>query len=179
MRYVILGLLLTGPLSLYDVHKRFTASVSLFYSASFGSLQRALTHLVEQGLVTVSDDPTSARRKKLHTITDDGRVRWRDWMLEPIPAGADAETLMLAKVFLLGHLTSRDDRTRVLDLVHERAASTFAELSTLAARVDAGEPDVPDGLRRVFDFQRATLDHGLRASSLALTWIDELRETDR
>lgn len=53
MRFVILGLLLSGPLSLYDVHKHFTGSISLFYAASFGSIQRALKQAHAEGWVTV------------------------------------------------------------------------------------------------------------------------------
>lgn len=53
MQFLILGLLLDGPHSLYDVHKRFTGGISLFYAASFGSIQRALKQLEEHGRVTV------------------------------------------------------------------------------------------------------------------------------
>jgi len=177
VQFVILGLLLSGPLSLYDVHKRFRAGISLFYSASFGSLQRALTQLVSQGDVTVADDPASPRRKKLHSITADGRRRWREWMLDPLPEGADAETLMLAKVFQLGHLSSSEERRAVLDLARQRAAASLAELRALEAQLDAQE--VPAEHRGVFRYQHATLDHGLRASELALSWIDELRAAER
>ena len=77
MQYVILGLLLGGPLSLYDVRKRFSAGISLFYSASLGSLQRALQQLVADGSVTVADAVGDARGKKLHSVTERGRERWR------------------------------------------------------------------------------------------------------
>lgn len=176
MSFVILGLLLSGPLSLYDVHKRFSAGISLFYGASFGSLQRSLTQLVAQGAVTVSDDPSSARRRKLHAITPDGRRQWREWMLAPLPTGTDAETIMLAKVFLLGRLESRDDRRAVLDLARAHAAATTAELDDLAAELDAADHAVPADVRSVYAYQRAVLDYGLRSSRLAAAWLDDLTE---
>lgn len=176
MPHVILGLLLTGPLSLYDLRKRFGAGISLFYSASFGALQRALRQLVEQGDVTVGDDPGNGRPKKLYTVTPSGRARWHAWMREPIPSGADAETTVLAKVYLLGRLDDPADRRHVLDRIRERAAIALAELEELATQVDAAAGAVPDDSRRAFEYQRATLDYGLRAHALMLAWTDELQE---
>jgi len=179
MPFVILGLLLSGPLSLYDLHKRFTAGISLFYSASYGSLQRSLSQLVADGAVTVSDDHTSARRRRLHTITTAGRAQWREWMLAPLPTGADAETILLAKVFLLGRLDSADDRRRVLAAAREQAVVTLAELDGVRRELDAQAPTLAEEHREVFAYQRAVLDYGLRTARLAAEWIDELEEDVR
>src|SRR5687768_13726794 len=113
MQFVILGLLMLRPMSLYDLHGQFSAGPSLFYSASFGSLHRALRQLVEQGLVTVSDAPGSARGRKVHAPTVAGVEAWRQWMHEPI-GGSNAETAMLAKVYLLGLLDEGDERERAI-----------------------------------------------------------------
>lgn len=178
MPFVILGLLLGGPLSLYDLHKRFTAGISLFYSASYGSLQRSLTQLVAQGAVTVSDDPGSARRRKLHTITPTGRTQWREWMLAPLPTGADAETTLLAKVFLLGRLDAVD-RRRVRDGARAQAEATLAELRDLAAQLDAQAAELPDEHRELFGYQRSVLDYGLRTAAVTVDWLEELESVDR
>lgn len=45
MRFLILGTLLDGPLPLYDMRKQSAAGITLFYTASFGSIQRALGRL--------------------------------------------------------------------------------------------------------------------------------------
>ena len=54
MAHVILGLLLIAPQSLYGLVKAFEAGVSLFYSASSGSIKRALDGLLAQGLIEVA-----------------------------------------------------------------------------------------------------------------------------
>ncbi len=177
MQYVILGLLLTGPLSLYDVRKRFAAGISLFYGAGFGSIQRALRQLVDAGAVTVTEASDSRRGKKLYALTDDGRRRWRAWMLEPIPVGQEAETLILAKVFLLGRLAEQDDRAAVLAAARECAASSLAGLRDLDAGLDGAA--VPEEHRTAFGYQRATLVYGLRAHDLLATWLAELSEQPR
>lgn len=171
MQHVILGLLiLHGPLSLYAVQRQFQRGISLFYSASFGSIQRALRQLVEQGLATVGE-AADARGSKPYAATDAGRRAWREWMLSPL-SGGDAETAALARVFFLGLLTDHEDRSRVVQAVRTRVASDLAELESVAATVDAGE--IPAEFADVFAFQRATLDYGIRSNRLALTWCDEL-----
>lgn len=176
MKFVILGLLLTGPLSLYDVRKRFTAGISLFYSASFGSIRRALQQLVADGAATVSDEPGSARGKRLYSVTEGGRTAFQAWMREPVASGADSETTMLAKVYLLGRLDDPADRRDVLTALRTRARLDLEALTATARDVDAAARDLPPEHRALFAPQRATLDYGLRAHALAVAWLDELDE---
>lgn len=172
MKHVILGLLMIQPMSLYDLHKAFRAGISLFYSASFGSLQRSLAQLIEEGLVIAEPEPGDPRGKKRHTITAAGCAAWREGMLTPIVA-ADAETTMLARVFFLG-LLNGDDRKAAVALLRERAADDLAQLQTVAVALDAAE--IPAKLADVFRYQRTTLDYGIRSHSLVRTWLDELPE---
>lgn len=171
MQFVILGLLLMDRMSLYDLHKQFTGGLALFYGASFGSIQRALRQLIDSGLVTVTDDAESARRRKLHAVTDAGMQAWRDWMSEPI-GGSNAETALLAKVYLLGLLPADEVRGEVIATLRASVAAARAELESLAHVLDAQQ--IPDAYATIFRYQRATLDYGLRSHELALTWIDEL-----
>lgn len=170
MQYVILGLLLDGPLSLYDVHKRFSAGIALFYRASFGSIQRALRGLADDRLVSVVDDPDSPRGRRLYSITAAGSDAWRDWMTAPLEAH-DPETTMLARVFLLGRLPAAE-RPETLRRVRERLEHDLAGLRALAGAMDATPP--PEGKEEEFGFQRATLDYGLRSHELALAWLGDL-----
>lgn len=175
MQLVILGLLLDGPLSLYDVRKRFAAGISLFYSASFGSIQRALTALVATGAVTLSEPDAGARGKRLYAVTDAGRARWRDDMLAPLPGGTDAETQALARIYLLGRMTSTADRRAVLEVVRAQVTESLDALRALEHGVDAAAEAIAEQDRDVFAYHRATLDYGLRSHALMLTWVEELR----
>ena len=112
MRFLILGILLDGPLSLYDMRKQFAAGISLFYTASFGNIQRALGQLESHGWVTILDADDSRRSKKLYVVNDTGQQAWREWMHAPVTA-SDAEPTMLAKVYLLGRLPAADRRAYV------------------------------------------------------------------
>ncbi len=171
MQYLILGILLGGPLTLYDVHKRFTAGISLFYAASFGSIQHALRQLGAQEWVTPAAAGDAGRRKKkLYIITEPGRRAWREWMHAPI-TGSDAEPIMLARIYLLGLLPT-EERGECLALIRGRMVQDADALAALADRIDDSE--IPDAVREVFRYQRATLDYGMRAHALALEWLDQL-----
>ncbi|MAP62469.1 MAG: hypothetical protein CMH34_01705 [Microbacterium sp.] len=171
MQFLILGMLMLAPMSLYDVHKQFTAGASLFYSASFGSIQRALARLSADGLVSVREEPVSARGRKVHAATPSGVAAWREWMRTP-GEGANPERVMLAKVYLLGLMPAGSQRDEVLDMLRASAAAARAELEAVERALDA-QP-VPEGYREIFAYQRATLDYGLRAHRLACEWLDEL-----
>ncbi len=176
VKFVILGLLLARPLSLYDIRKQFQAGISLFYSASFGSLQRSLALLVADGWITARDDPDSARGRKLYTVTDEGRARWKAWMLQPGSTGTEAEKVALAKVYLLGYLDDPVDRASVLESIHEHLTVALSELTDLEAQVEAAAVAVTAANALPFAYRRATLTYGLRSTRLAREWIDELRE---
>ncbi len=171
MQFVILGLLMIDRMSLYDLHKQFTAGPALFYSASFGSIQRALRQLVDGGLVTVTDAAGSVRRRKLHAVTEKGVRAWRAWMFEPI-AGSNAETALLSRVYLLGLLPADDDRLHVLATLRNSVAAALQELESLALSLDTQE--MPLEYAQVFRYQRATLDYGVRSHQLALNWLEDL-----
>ena len=171
MQFVILGLLMVRPMSLYDLHAQFSAGPSLFYSASFGSIHRALRQLVAQGLVTVDDAPGSTRGRKLHTPTTAGVDAWRQWMHEPI-GGSNAETAMLAKIYLLGLLEDDGERRRAIDVLRASVTEELSALRGVAAGLDSTE--IPQEYAGIFRYQRATLDYGLRSHELALAWLDEL-----
>lgn len=166
MRYVILGMLLGGPLSLYELRKRFEQVVSLFYSASFGSLQRALGVLHDAGLVRAQTDAGSPRGRRPYEITPTGRAAWEEWMRGPLQ-GAESERIMLTKVFFLGRLDDPAARTAILTGIRERLDADLARLEDLAAATSpASEP--------VAAYPVATLDYGTRSLALARTWLDEL-----
>ncbi len=90
MANVILGLLLLRPMSLYDLVRAFEAGVSLFYSASPGSITRALGGLQSRALVEVDPVQPGTRGRKVYRPTPQGRAVFREWMLTE-PAESDTD----------------------------------------------------------------------------------------
>lgn len=169
MAHVILGLLLIAPRSLYDLVKGFEAGVSLFYSASTGSIKRALDGLLAQGLIEADGTTPGPRGRKAYRVTAAGRREFHAWMTGE-PAGTDLETAALSRLFFLG-LLEPADRADVLGRITARIEADLARLTALGERLDTAA--VPAGQRDVAAFQLATLDYGIAAHRQALDWFRE------
>jgi len=172
MAHVILGLLLIRPQSLYDLVKNFETAVSLFYSASSGSIRRALETLLTGGLIEVDEVEPGARGRKTYRVTDAGREAFRAWMTGPL-TGPDAESAVLPRLFFLG-LLEPAERADVLPRITARIEKDLGRFEALSEMVDSEE--IPEEFRDVFAFQRATLDYGLASHRFALQWFRDLAE---
>ncbi|HIT76687.1 MAG TPA: PadR family transcriptional regulator [Candidatus Avipropionibacterium avicola] len=170
MAHVILGLLTIAPQSYYDLLKAFEAGVSLFYSASSGSIKRALDRLAGDGLVEVAS--SGARGRKVYRITDAGRQRFGEWMNDE-PTGGDLETAALPRLFFLG-LVEPAERGPIVDRITARAESELTRLEALEEELDALEPS--DERRALLEYQRVTLEYGLGSGRHAVEFFATLRQ---
>src|SRR5512139_1502134 len=105
MEHVVLGLLMIQSLTIYGLNRAFKQGISLFYSASYGSLQTAVKNLLGKGWIVFEERVDHGRNKKVYSITEQGRRAFYEWMLEEIPANK-LEVTALSKVFFLGLMTS-------------------------------------------------------------------------
>lgn len=169
MANVILGLLLLRPMSLYDLVRAFGAGVSLFYSASAGSIKRALDDLVARGLVDVDEVRPGTRGRKVHRVNAAGRRAFEAWMRSELTE-PDAERAALSRLYFLG-LLDASERQGVVERIRGRMKADLARLEDLGREIDGVE--VPEELAEVARFQRLTLEWGIASCCGALTWVDE------
>ncbi|MER5423160.1 PadR family transcriptional regulator [Streptosporangium roseum] len=173
MAHVILGLLLIAPQSFYDLIKRFEAGVALFYSASSGSIKRALDTLLARGFIEVASMEAGGRGRKVYRLTDAGRQEFRAWMTGDL-AGADLETAALSRLYFLG-LLEPAERVPVLRRITARVETDLAAFSALDKHLDT--LDIPEEQRDLATHQRATLDYGIASLRFMLDWFRD--HTDR
>lgn len=162
-----MGLLILGDQTLYSLKKQFEAGISLFYSASVGSIKRAVEVLLRDEFIRLVDKDGGPRRKKTYAITAAGRAEFARWMASPLTA-TDAETEALARTFFLG-LVGSEAQTAALGAVVTRLDQDLGRLRTLADHLDT--LDLPADAQPIFKHQRATLDYGIEAHELALAWF--------
>lgn len=172
MAHVILGLLLIAPQSLYDLVKNFEAAVSLFYSASSGSIKRALDALLARGAIEVQSQQPGARGRKVYRVTPAGRAEFDAWMTGEL-TGSDLETAALSRLFFLG-LLEEPERGPVLQRVVGRLRTDLAALESLDQHL-AGVRFAPEH-REIAHFQMATLQYGLASHRRALEWFSSFVE---
>jgi DNA-binding PadR family transcriptional regulator len=85
LEFALLGLLAQGPLSGYDLRRRFVETPMKHFSDSPGSIYPALARLRRKGLVAVAEEqPQSRRRKTLFRIAPAGLAALRAWIAGPV-----------------------------------------------------------------------------------------------
>src|ERR1700674_1502244 len=83
LRHALLGLLVEGPASGYDLLKVFDSSLVFVWPATQSQLYGELNRLADDGLIAVSHQ--GPRGRKDYTITDQGRAELEHWILDVEP----------------------------------------------------------------------------------------------
>ncbi|HEY6098279.1 MAG TPA: PadR family transcriptional regulator, partial [Anaeromyxobacter sp.] len=125
-RYVVLGMLTTGPLTGYGLRQRIGESVGHFWQESFGQLYPALRRLAADGLVEArATQGGPGRGGATYHVTAAGRAALAGWLAVP-PALEPQRNELLLKVFFAGavppEVTSRNLDRVAVGLRHELAA---------------------------------------------------------
>lgn len=169
MTHVILGLLLILPQSLYDIVKSFETRGSLLYSASSGSIKRALDGLLREECIEIASAEPGARGRKVYRVTERGRDTFHTWMLADLTEG-DAESAALHRFFFLG-LIRPVDRITILRNIVRRMENELNKFTSLQDQVAAVE--IAREHSEIAAYQIATLELGREAQNRTLEWFKE------
>src|ERR1700754_3702450 len=122
LRYAVLGLLYQHPSTGYELTQRFDRSLTNAWHASHSQIYPELAKLQEAGLIEVVGE--GARNSRTYGITDQGKARLRDWLVDTEPNRAQRNEGAVR--FFLTLLLEPEDRIAVfqrdLDFVHEQVA---------------------------------------------------------
>ncbi len=171
MKYIILGLLLLKPLSIYDINKAFQNIISLFYSPSYGSINTAMKKLLAKKIVECKEEVIQGRNKIVYTILEAGKKEFIGWMLSEINPNK-LEVTALSKLFFLGLVDNKEDKINIISNIINTAKSEKERLETLKKETQAYE--VPKSYKEIFLFQLKTLDYGLNSYQFSFTWFEKL-----
>ncbi len=96
--YIVLGLLVPGPGTPYELKNRAAATVGHFWSLQHAQLYTETAKLAEDGLLTERREETG-RRRKTYAITDAGRQAFEEWLAEPTAELIELRDLGILKTF--------------------------------------------------------------------------------
>jgi len=166
-RYALLGMLSIRPMSGYDIKKLIEASISNFWTESYGQIYPILKTLVAEKLVTRTTQKQSGKPERhVYDLTAAGRKVLRDWLARP-PASKVARNELLLKLFFgeeipvpvsLAHLAAFRQRQNEL---LERYATIELEIRTKHKE----NPNAP--------FWLITVRYGRSESEALVRWCDE------
>jgi DNA-binding PadR family transcriptional regulator len=158
----VLGLLMDGVSSGYDLNKRIHRSVGFFWTPAKSHVYATLARLVDEGLATVRPVPQETRPdKQLYRISSRGRRAFLDWLANAPLEPARFKNPFLLKIFFGRHL----DRERLIEHIEEGRADVQEELSQLEAIEQTIDPD-----RNFHGW--LTLTYGLERDRATVRWAD-------
>ena len=166
---VILGLLSHENLTGYEIKKQIDMGLSLFWSASFGSIYPTLRELVRTGMA-VPDTQKNERKKIIYSITKKGRQYLKNWLKKPVVKDElRYETLL--KLFFAGNT---DPKTAVKH-IENFEAKTKTALSFLKTAISNLE-NIGDGNRTHLHYL-LTAKFGAEVYETYLKWCTETKKT--
>jgi DNA-binding PadR family transcriptional regulator len=160
--FAILGFLMYGPKSGYDIKRLMAMSTAQFYEASYGSIYPALERMAGRGLVAAERSERSGRLRRAYAISAAGRREFLDWLASPLEL-AKGPSRLLIRLFFMGCLEA-DEAKRILELFAKAASERRAWLETVTEDL----PEMPDF------FQSSTQRFGLEYYAFMESWIERL-----
>ncbi len=171
MEYVILGLLMIQPSTLYSLNKSFEQGISLFFIPSLCSINSAIKRLVEKGLVHQEEILENGRAKKILTITDSGKSAFFSWIKEPLDVN-QLETSFLSKLYFMGLIPSDEEKKQILEAMYDTVVECKNQLDETAEHLN--QLDIPTSYLETFKYQKKVLKYGIDTQNYALGWIRAL-----
>lgn len=157
----ILGLLLSGPKTGYDLHRIVVAHGELFADLKKGNVYYLLERLAEAGAlaVTAEGGARGPRRERLvYALTDQGRQRFRELLREVIRTYELPHSGVEVGMIFLPHLDLHD----AVNLLEERRQAVLARRAVL-------EPKEGDNGHM---HERLAQDHLLYMTNAELAWVE-------
>jgi len=96
----MLGVLLDGPLSGYELARYFDGSAGFVWSAPESQVYARLPDVVNAGWISVQEEPRGSRGvRKIYSITDKGRAELDRWLEAPFDYLPEHDGVRLQAVF--------------------------------------------------------------------------------
>ena len=171
MEYVILGLLIIQPSTLYSLNKSFEQGISLFFSPSLGSINSAIKRLMDKNLVQQDDTVENGRAKKILTITEKGQHAFFSWMHEPLDL-KNLEVSFMSRLYFLGLIENQAQKKALVEGMYQSVVASKQTLDETSVALE--NLDIPRSYHDIFHYQKKVLQYGIDTHGYAIEWIEKL-----
>ena len=190
--YVVLGLLLDGPATGWDLGQVVDRSIGHFWPLTRAHIYAELPKIAARGYATLTEVPQrGAPDRRVYTATDEGEVAFDRWIAGVELTEERGRQPLQLRLFFAAR--ARPDRLReLLDAWRERAEANQAHCTDILRRRGVRTDDLaPLVLGRVpgtaptdgpgnplagQDARAMTALFGLRRAQADLIWLHEVRE---
>jgi PadR family transcriptional regulator AphA len=162
-RYAILGMLLDGPCSGYEIKTFMGRSTTYFWRESDSTIYPMLKILAKEGKVLSEVTYVGKKKKEIFSITEAGQVEFRAWLKSPT-ANETSRNEFLLKLFFI---TNEKEMIRLFEERLKKAQKTYEEYK-----------QIEDRLKELVDHPRQpirhkSLRHGIAQLRLEIKWLKE------
>jgi DNA-binding PadR family transcriptional regulator len=158
----LLGLLLNGPKTGYDLHRIVRAHGELYADLKKANVYYLLSRLAQDGYLNVEAEPGARGRRGerlVYSLTDKGRARFYKLLREVLRTYEPVPSSLASAVVFLPHLSHED----AMQLLAERRQQVAERREQVLARSRVGDHDDLVGLAQ---------DHLLALIDADLAWTD-------
>ncbi len=148
---MLLGFLMDGEKTGYEIKKYMENSTHYFFNTGFSSIYPKFKKLEKDGRVNVSQRIKNGKLNKIYTITDSGRVVFRQWLELPPRIGRIRDEALL-KVFFYDYL-EKEQIQEQLTVYNKEIKEQLQAINEIKDRVSQ---------YNVEPWKRTTLEFGIR-----------------
>jgi DNA-binding PadR family transcriptional regulator len=192
LRYALLALLTSVPMTGYDISQRFQSSVGHVWHAPDSQIYPELRKMEADGLVEVESVDGVRGEKRFYRPTDNGIAALRAWMNTPLKYALDRDPAHLKAAYFewadpaAARQALRDHIERYIDLraqwqgqIDEIDNHTSPVLTTRLARRSPEEATIISAFKRfAYEGLTARADAEIAWATRGLSLLDELNYTD-
>jgi PadR family transcriptional regulator, regulatory protein AphA len=162
-RYAILGMLLDGPCTGYEIKALMNRSTVYFWRESDSTIYPMLKVLAKEGKVHSEIVHVGKKKKEVFSITKTGRAEFKAWL--EMPTGSETpRNEFLLKFFFV---KNEKEMVRLFEERLEKVEKTYEEYRKIEDRLET----LGDYPRKAIRLK--SLRYGIAQLTLEMTWLKE------
>jgi PadR family transcriptional regulator AphA len=162
-RYAILGVLLEGSFTGYEIKSHMARSTAYFWRESDSTIYPMLKVLAREGKVRSEIAYVGKKRKEVFSITKAGQTEFKDWLASP----TGSETLRNEFLLKFFFVTDQEEIVRLFRERLEKIEKINEEFKKIEERLES----LPDFPRK--DVRLRALRYGMAQVALEINWLKE------
>lgn len=162
-RYAILGILLDGPSTGYEIKSLMRRSTVYFWRESDSTIYPMLRVLAEEGKALSEVVYVGKKKKEIFSITETGRMEFKAWFGSPTSEETPRNEFLLKLFFV----TDPNEIIRLFQERLEKVEKIHKEYKQIEERLE----NITDSPRKAIRLQ--ALRYGMAHLELEMKWLNE------
>ena len=162
-RYAILGVLLDGPTTGYEIKSLMGRSTVYFWRESDSTIYPMLKVLAKEGKVLSEIAYVGKKKKEVFSITELGRVEFQAWLDSPTGAETPRNEFLLKLFFV----ANQEEMVRLFQERLEKVEKTYEEYKKIEDRLES----LRNYPRK--EIRLKSLRYGMAQLTLEIKWLKE------